>query len=112
VVLAYASAEQRGDAQAAWDLLHGSTQARGDRERFLARAGGNTSNRAYLSTEPPQITGDEASVVLVQTYPGSGGLFGGRGYANRSTVRLARSGDDWRITVPPDNYLIDTPGRR
>src|SRR5690348_9382385 len=36
VVVAYASAEQRGDGSAAWNLLARSAQARGDRDHFIA----------------------------------------------------------------------------
>jgi hypothetical protein len=107
VVLAYALAEQRGDPQTAWDLLAASVQGRVDHDRFLARAadrGGN--NRAYLATEDERVDADGASVVLVQTYAGSGGLFGSRGSSSRSTVRLTRQGAAWRIVVPPDDYLL------
>jgi hypothetical protein len=112
VVLAYATAEQRGDGQTAWDLLHESAQARADRERFLASAGDGRNRRGYLSVEEPRVSGDEASVVLVTTYPGAGGLFGGGSYANRTTVRLGRAGEQWRITVPPDAYLFDLRSAR
>jgi hypothetical protein len=106
VVLAYAIAEQRGDPQTAWDLLATSVQARSDRDRFLARAANSSSTRAYLTSEDEHIEGDAASVVLVQTYPGSDGLFGGGGYSNRNTVRLVREASGWRISVPPDDYLL------
>src|SRR5579862_7588852 len=76
VVLAYAQAEQRGDGVAAWDLLAASTQARTNRDRFLARLsqGAPSDPHAYLTTENEQITANDqitASVVLVRTYPGS-----------------------------------------
>jgi hypothetical protein len=106
VVLAYALAEQRGDGQAAWDLLAPSVQARADRERFLARFGERGSDRAFLSTESETTTGDTASVALVRTYPSSGGIFGSTSYSNRNTVRLVREPEGWRITVPPDDYLL------
>ena len=110
VVLAYALAEERGDGQAAWDLLAPSTQARADRDRFLARFGEHNASREFLSTESETITGDGASVVLVRTYTSSGGLFDSGSYANRDTVRLARESAGWRITVPPDDYpLLDKP---
>ena len=107
VVLAYALAEQRGDAQTAWDLLAPAAQARADHDRFLARAGSRGgSDREYLTTEDERVDADGASVVLVRTGTGSGDLFGSNSYANRTTVRLARQGADWRITVPPDDYLL------
>jgi hypothetical protein len=105
VVLAYALAEGRGDGQTAWDLLAPSAQARGDRDRFLARVGSGQSN-AYFSTQDEQVDGDSASVTLLTTYPGSGGLFGGGSSNTRTTVRLARQPDGWRITVPPDGYAL------
>jgi hypothetical protein len=106
VVLAYALAEQRGDPQAAWDLLATGAQARADHDRFLARAGNGGGDREYLTTEDERIDPDGASVALVQTYAGSGGLFGSSSYVNRTTVRLTRQGADWRIVVPPDDYLL------
>ena len=113
VVLAYALAEQRGDGQTAWDLLATSAQARGDRDRFIAGATNNSnSGREYLTTEDERVEGDTAaSVVLVRTYPASGGLFGSSGFSNRNTVRLVREGQAWRISVPPDDYLLNS-GRR
>ena len=109
VALAYAAAEQRGDAQAAWDLLATSAQQRGDRERFLARAGHSQPDNAYLSTDDERVDGDTASVTLVETYPGSGGLLGRATYTNRVTIRLARESAGWRITVPPDDFLLVAP---
>jgi hypothetical protein len=109
VVLAYALAEQRGDAQAAWDLLASSARQRADRDRFLARAGHAEPDNTYLSTEDQRIDGDTASVVLVQTYPGTGGILGRTSYTNRATVRLIREPAGWRITVPPDDFLLLAP---
>src|SRR3979490_2287307 len=91
VVLAYALAERRGDPQTAWDLLAPSAQARTDHDRFLARAGRvGGRDREYLTTEDERLDADGASVVLVQTTTGSGGLFGSHSYASRSTARLTR----------------------
>jgi hypothetical protein len=109
VALAYAVAEQRGDAQAAWDLLAASAQQRGDRERFLARAGHTQPDNTYLSTDDERVDGDTASVTLVETYPGSGGLLGRSTSTSRATVRLVREPAGWRITVPPDDFLLLTP---
>lgn len=106
VALAYALAEQRGDPQAAWDLLAVSTQGRADRERFLARAGTSDPEDTYLTTEDERIDDGSASVVLVRTFPSSGGIFARTSYTNRTTVRLTREADAWRITVPPDDYLL------
>ncbi len=106
VVLAYAQAEQRGDPAAAWDLLAPSAQARTTRDQFIARAGDDGSQRGLLSTE--ELGGDENTtrVALLRTYPASGGLFGSRSYTQRSTVVLTRGDSGWRITVPPDDYLL------
>jgi hypothetical protein len=106
VVLAYIQAEQRGDAVTAWNMLASSAQARGDREWFLARAGTSEPGEAFFSTEDAHTDDTGASVVLVRTTPGSVGLFGNRSYSSRSTVRLAREDGAWRISVPPDDYLL------
>jgi hypothetical protein len=107
VVLAYAVAEQRGDGVTAWNLLAPSTQARGDRDRFIARvASTGARDREYLTVEDANIDADGASVFLVQTFTGSGGLFGSTSWSNRVSVRLARVGNDWRITVPADDYAL------
>lgn len=106
VVLAFAKAEQRGDGEAAWALLATSVQERNDREHFLARFGNTGRDREYLSIEDGQGTSDTYTVVLVRTYSGSGGLFGSSSYSSRNTVRLIREAVGWRITVPPDDYLL------
>jgi hypothetical protein len=106
VTLAYALAEQRGDGQTAWDLLAPSAQARGDRDRFLARVGNQGNTREYLTVDDEQIQADAATVVLVRSYPGSVGIFGAGSNASRSTVRLARETTGWRITAPPDDYNL------
>ena len=107
VALAYVLAEQRGDAETAWNLLAASTQARADHELFLARAPHRGDDRTYYSIEDERLDGTSASVVLVQTYAGSSDLFGrGGSSSNRTTVRLTQDGSAWRITVPPDEYLL------
>lgn len=109
VALAYELAEQRGDGQAAWNLLASSTQARADRDRFLARAGNYRPNDQSVSVEDMRIDGDEATVTLLRSRPRSG-IFDG-GYSYSQTFRLVREPDGWRITVPPDEYaLIAPPG--
>ena len=108
VVLAYALAEDRGDGATAWDLLAASTQARTDRDRYLARVSlaNSAGTSEYLSTEDEQIGGNDASVVLVRTHSGSGSIFGSQAGATRTTVRLTRDPTGWRITVPPDEYNL------
>lgn len=110
VVLTYALAEQRGDGQAAWELLATSAQARSDRDRFIARVtSSGASEREYLSTEDERLEpdGHNASVLLVRAHSGSGGIFGSGSYTNRTTVRVTRESDRWLITVPPDDYLLN-----
>jgi len=107
VVLAYALAEQRGDPATAWGLLASTAQARTTRDQFLARAGSSGTDRAYLSTEDIATEGDTARVALVRTYPASGGLFGSSSYTQRSIVVLQREPGGWRITVPPDDYILN-----
>jgi hypothetical protein len=107
-VLAYSLAEQRGDAAAAWDLLASTAQARADRDQFLARAGRAYATNPYSATEDERIDGDGASVVLVSTRPASDGLFS-HSSSSRTTVRLVREPAGWRISVPPDDYLLSRP---
>ena len=107
VALAYALAEKKGDPQTAWSLLASATQAKADRDRFLARAGNYSPPNEYLSIEDEKIDGDEATVTLVRTRRGSG-IFDS-GYSSPETFRLVREPAGWRITVPPDEYLLVAP---
>ena len=106
IVLAYGLAEQQRDGQAAWDLLATPVQARNSRDEFLVRFSSFGRDRDYLTTEDERIDSDGASVVLVHTYTASGGLFGSSSYTTRNTVRLAREASGWRITVPPEAYVL------
>ncbi|MBV9577217.1 MAG: hypothetical protein JO057_01360 [Chloroflexi bacterium] len=103
-VLAYASAERRGDTLAAWDLLAPAEQARLDRDRFLAQASDGDAQSVYLSTDDEHIDPDAAgaSVVLVRTYPGTHLLGAPNSYTVRSPARVVRIDQHWRISVPPD----------
>lgn len=105
VTLAYALAEQRGDPESAWNLLATDVKANHKRDQFVLRADQHT-DRALLSTEQEMNDGQTASVVLVRTYPSSGGLLGNSSYSNRSTVRLVREADGWRLSVPPDRWAL------
>ena len=105
VTLAYALAEQRGDPEAAWNLLASDVKANNKRDQFVLRAD-QRNDRALLSTEQETIDGQTASVVLVRTYPSSGGLLGSNSYSNRWTVRLVREPDGWRLSVPPDRWAL------
>ena len=53
------------------------------------------------------VDGDTAVVRLSRTY-GGGGLFDGGG-SSPLTVRLDRENGAWKITVPPDPFLIERP---
>lgn len=114
VVLAYTQAEARGDGAAAWDLLAASAHARGNRDQFIARASSSDSRmsrNAYISTEAAHIEsgGTDASVVLVRSIAGYGGLFSSPSSSIRTTVRLTLQDGVWRITVPPDDYSLIPP---
>ncbi|HEY3062609.1 MAG TPA: hypothetical protein VGL99_26860 [Chloroflexota bacterium] len=112
VTLAYALAVQRGDLDRAWELLAESAKAQTSKDRFIARIEGFRSGyqRARLSVEDVRLEGESARVDLVRTYPSSGGLLGlgGAGsYANRNTVRLVRENGQWRISTPPDPFVLE-----
>jgi hypothetical protein len=114
VVLAYGLAMQRGEPEAAWDLLSSGAQAPTTRDRFVTRASGLTGayERARLSVEDVHVEGTTARVDLVRTYARSGGPFGLGGGASSTTnvVRLVRENGNWRISTPPDAFVLD-PGR-
>ncbi len=113
VVLAYAEALQRGDAETAWDLLSTSAQGSTTRDQFLRRASGlrEPEERVRLATENEQVQGDTARVELVRIFPAGGGpfSFGASPPAVRNTVRLVRENGAWRISGPPDPYLLSPP---
>ena len=64
VALAYALAMQRGEPEAAWELLSSAAQAQTTRDRFITRATGLTGGyeRARLSVEDVSTEGDTARV--------------------------------------------------
>jgi hypothetical protein len=113
VALAYGLAMQRREPEAAWDLLSSEAQTRTTRERFISRASdiAGSYERARLSVEDTRVTGDTARVELVRTYSGSGGPFGlGSGTnSNRSTINLVREQQGWRISSPPESFLLERP---
>ena len=108
VTLAYAAALQSGDLDTAWGLLAESARAQTSRERFAARAGGaRGGDRARLSVEDVHVDGDAARVALVRTYASSGGfLFESSSGSSRATVRLVREPAGWRISTPPEPFLL------
>jgi len=111
VVRAYVEALDTGHPERAWDLLSTAARAGIDRETFIQRATTSTPSRpseGRLTIDSVEIAGDTARVDLARTYD-SGGLLGSSSYTTHSTVRLEREGGQWRISVPPDPYLINRP---
>jgi hypothetical protein len=63
-----------------------------------------------VSVEDVRETGDTARAQLVRTYSGSGGPFGIGGGTNssRSTVSLVRENGAWKISTPPEAFLLES----
>jgi hypothetical protein len=111
VTLAYELNIQRGEADAAWNLLTTQAQAGTTRQEFLARAAGlRRGADVQLSVENVRVDGSTAhlDVVRVTSTPGFLG-FGAGSYTSRSPVTLQRENDAWRISVPADAYVIMQP---
>ncbi|HEX2033212.1 MAG TPA: hypothetical protein VHS99_03425 [Chloroflexota bacterium] len=111
VVRAYVEAIDSEHPERAWDLLHPSARDRTTREEFIRRATELTRDRVVrVVIDSVEVDGGTAVVRLSRTY-GSGrvGLFGSSGYTTTTTVRLERDGGAWRITVPPEPFLLDPP---
>jgi hypothetical protein len=111
VTLAYELDIQRGEADAAWNLLTTEAQAGTTRQEFLARAAGLRSGQdTQLSVENVRVDGNTAhlDVVRVVSTPGFLGFGAGR-YTSRSPVTLQRENDVWRISVPADAYVVMRP---
>jgi hypothetical protein len=113
VALAYELALQRGDWDTAYSLLAQTLQEQVPRDQFALRAGGSFGGgyqaSARLSVEPDSVQGDTARVTLVRSFPPSGGLLGlafDRGSTVRFNVTLVREGGAWRVSVPPEPYLV------
>jgi hypothetical protein len=102
VALAYAKALQDNDAPQAWNLLATSVREKNDRDAFISRV--NTDEVATLRTDDLKVSGGEARVTLVRQHAAQG-LFS-ESYTNRSTVVLIQEPDGWRITVPPDPWVL------
>lgn len=108
VTLAYELAIQRGEADSAWKLLSSTAQASVSEQQYLARAAGiGRQPDARFSIENVRVVGDRAYLDLVRVIP-SGGMLGlGAGtFTVRDPVTLDREGGQWRITVPPEPFLI------
>jgi hypothetical protein len=109
VIRAYYEALDAGRPERAWDLLSSTARSRTTRDTFIQRATGyRPSRNARITVDRAEIEGDTAYVYLSITY-GGGGLLDSGSSTSTVTVRLDRESGQWRITVPPDSYLIDTP---
>jgi hypothetical protein len=91
VTLAYELALERGEGDAAWELLAAPARAGITRQEFLARAAGLGGRH----------------LDLVRTTP-TGGLLGlGAGtYTTRHPVTLELEEGAWRVSVPAEPWLI------
>jgi hypothetical protein len=110
VVRAYVAAMAADHPEDAWDLLAESARVNVTRDEFIRRATQDTTSRndaGRLSIDKVEINGTTAVVEINRTYTSGGGLLGPSTYSTRSTVRLERFGSSWRITVPPEPWLID-----
>lgn len=95
VVQRYVRAVVDGDHQAAAALLAPQGPCTiADLDRSSVPEGARVT---LLGTE---VTGATAQ-VRVEVVAGSGDLFGGDGFSDQHTLRLARSGGDWRIVGEP-----------
>ena len=109
VVRAYVTALDQSKPEQAWDLLTTGARARTTRDEFIRRAVAQGHPRSErIAIDGVTVEGDGARVELSRTY-GSGGLFGDTPYTTQTTVRLERADGAWRISVPPDPYLLDRP---
>lgn len=111
VTLAYELAIQRGEPDAAWNLLSSEAQQATTRQEFLARAS-DSSRRGdvRLSVENVRIDGDTTHLDVVRTIPTSGLLgFGAGSFTIRHPVTLVRERGEWRISVPSEPFVIMRP---
>jgi hypothetical protein len=109
VTLAYELAIQQGEGDRAWSLLSSSAQASTTRQEFLARAASASgwSTNARLSVEDVRVEGTVAHLDLVRTFPTDGPFGLGTGAAtSRNPVTLDQEDGVWRITVPPEPWVI------
>jgi hypothetical protein len=111
VTLAYELDIQRGEADAAWNLLTAEAQSGTTRQEFLARAAGlRRGGDVRFSVENVRIEGDTAHLDVVRVVSTSGFLgLGGGSFTTRSPVTLVRENNAWRISVPSDPYLVMQP---
>jgi hypothetical protein len=110
-VRAYIEALDRDRPEDAWALLSTRLQAQNQRDEFIRRAAEQHYGRgSRITIEPASIEGNTARVELVRTYRNNGGLFDlfePSSYSNRESVRLVLENGQWRLTVPPQSYLLN-----
>ena len=111
VVRAYVQALDTGKPEAGWDLLSDRLKAETSRDEFVRRAGASyhPQREGRVAIENVTIEGTSARVEVTRTYSsnsGPFGMFGPSSYTNRFTARLEQQGGAWRITVPPEDFLV------
>lgn len=110
VVRAYVTAIETQHPDQAWDLLASGARGNLTRDEFVRRASTQGHSRSgRVAIDNVVVEGGTARVELSRTYEGSGGLFGSSAYTTNNTVRLEREGGQWRISVPPEPYLLERP---
>ncbi len=113
VTLAYETDIQRGEADAAWNLLASEAQAGITRQEFLVRAAGlRRGSDVGFSVENVRSDGSTTHLDLVRVESTRGFLGlgpGGGSFTSRSPVTLVRENNEWRISVPADAYVIMQP---
>lgn len=111
VALAYELTIQRGEPDAAWELLSSQARAATTRQEFVARASGLSGRGdVRLSVENVRIDGDTTHLDVVRTIPTSGFLgFGAGSFTTRSRITLVRERGEWRISVPSQPFVIMQP---
>jgi hypothetical protein len=111
VIRAYYAAFEADRPERAWDLLSSTATSRTTRDSFIQRATGyRPSHNARITVDRVEVEGETAYAYLSIAY-GGGGLLDSGTSARTETVRLDREGGQWRITVPPDPYLLEAPTR-
>jgi len=111
VVRAYVQALDTSQPEDAWNLLGQRQQAEISRDEFVRRAttAYRSPHNGRIAIESTTVEAMTARVEMSRTYSGGGGpfgIFGSSSYNNRFTARLEQQSGRWRITVPPEDYLI------
>ena len=114
VTYAYMRAIAEGRPEQAWDLLAADKKASNSRDKFIAGAVQRNPYESELNSrfaiEDERIVGSIATVQVIRYYGSrGGGLFNFESVSTPTqTIRLVREGDVWRITLPPDAYLLQS----